>query len=416
MSESPDLFVGVDWATEAHQVCVIDCAGKLLGERSVPHTGEGLSELCSWLHDLAEGSLDRCAVSIEIPHGAVVETLMERGFVVHAINPKQLDRFRDRFTVAGAKDDRRDAYVLADSLRTDMHCFRRLVPDDPTIIELRGWSRSLDELQHERNRLSNRLRAELRRYYPQALGLTSDVGANWFLDVLEKVPTPAAAKRVREKSIAAILARNRIRRIDASQVLEVLRELSVTVAPGTEAAATAHINLLSDRMRLVNKQVKDCRRELERLCQSLSEYSQDQGGGQRDVEIIRSFPGIGTIILATLLAEASQPLRQRDYHALRCLGGVAPITKRSGKKIVVIMRQACNERVRNALYHWARVGSQNEPWIKDRYAALRQRGCSHGRALRGIADRLLNVLCAMLRNQDAYSADKRSRPKPESAA
>src|ERR1700675_1033066 len=112
-------FVGVDWATEAHQVCVLDAEGGVVGERSVAHSGTGLAELCRWLLEIGAGEATTVPVSIEVPHGAVVETLLERGFAVFAINPKQLDRFRDRFTVAGAKDDSRDAHVLGDSLRTD---------------------------------------------------------------------------------------------------------------------------------------------------------------------------------------------------------------------------------------------------------------------------------------------------------
>ena len=108
-------------------------------------------------------------MAIEVPQGPIVETLLERGFQVYAINPKQLDRFRDRFTVAGAKDDRRDAQVLADSLRTDRHAFRRLSVDDPVIVELREWSRMTEDLQRERNRLANRVREQLWRYYPQML-------------------------------------------------------------------------------------------------------------------------------------------------------------------------------------------------------------------------------------------------------
>ena len=101
--------------------------------------------------------------------GPVVESLMERGFAVHSINPKQLDRFRDRFSPAGAKDDRRDARVLASALRTDPHCLRRLEPTDPAIIELREWSRLDEDLTRERVRLANRMRQQLWRYYPQFL-------------------------------------------------------------------------------------------------------------------------------------------------------------------------------------------------------------------------------------------------------
>lgn len=97
------------------------------------------------------------AVSIEVPHGPVVDTLFDRGFVVYAINPKQLDRLRDRFSVARAKDDRRDAHVLADGIRSDRHLFRRLRRADPRLIGLRAWSRLAEELQGERVRLSNRV-------------------------------------------------------------------------------------------------------------------------------------------------------------------------------------------------------------------------------------------------------------------
>src|SRR5689334_15192300 len=158
--------------------------------------------------------------------------LLEHGFVVFAINPKQLDRFRDRFTVAGAKDDRRDAQVLAGSLRTDRQAFRRLASNNPTVIELREWSRIADELQQERTRLANRLRQQLWRYYPQAAELTDDVADDWFLALWQKVPTPAAAAKASEKAIARILQEHRIRRLDAATVLQTLRKTALFVAPG----------------------------------------------------------------------------------------------------------------------------------------------------------------------------------------
>jgi len=414
-------FVGIDWATEEHQVCLIDENGGIVGERAFAHSGSGLAELCQWLIDTTDAEPDQTGVCIEIPHGAVVDTLLERGFVVHAINPKQLDRFRDRFTVAGAKDDRRDAYVLADSLRTDSHCFRRLEVSEPLVIELREWSRMLDDLQHDRVRMSNRLREQLRRYYPQTLKLTDDVAASWFMDVWELVPAPKQATRARETSIARILKKHRIRRIDAQAVRRVLREQPVTVAPGTVEAARAHIGSLIARLRLVNTQIKEGEKRLDALCNKLAKSSpeQEQSPGQiheqRDVEILRSLPGIGRIVLATLLAEASQPLRDRDYYALRTLSGVAPVTRRSGKRCVVVMRKACHRRLRDAVYHWARVAMQHDPISRTRYLALRSRGHSHGRALRTVADRLLGVACAMLRNQQLFDS-ARVTPQDEVAA
>ena len=103
MTEEPGWFVGIDWASEVHQVCLVDAAGKITGERRFPHGGVGLAELCVWLLAITGAEPAAIAVAIEVPHGPIVETLLERGFLVYAVNPKQLDRFRDRFTVAGAK-------------------------------------------------------------------------------------------------------------------------------------------------------------------------------------------------------------------------------------------------------------------------------------------------------------------------
>ena len=154
MTEEAQWFAGIDWASREHRVCLVDAGGKIVGERGFAHGGAGLAELCAWLLTITGAVPAAIAVAIEVPHGPIVETLLERGFQVYAINPKQLDRFRDRFTVAGAKDDRRDAHVLGDSLRTDRHCFRQLSAEDAMVIELRKWSRMTEDLQ-ERNRLAS---------------------------------------------------------------------------------------------------------------------------------------------------------------------------------------------------------------------------------------------------------------------
>jgi transposase len=175
MSTDVRFFGGIDWASETHQVCLVAADGKIIGERAFAHGGAGLAEMCDWLVTTSGEEPPKIAVAIEVPHSPIVEILLERHFQVDAVNPKQLDRFRDRFTGAGAKDDRRDACVLADALRTDRHCFRRLTVEDPVVIELREWSRMAEDLQQERNRLANRVREQLWRYYPQALELGDDL-------------------------------------------------------------------------------------------------------------------------------------------------------------------------------------------------------------------------------------------------
>lgn len=156
MSERYEVFVGIDWGEQSHQVSVSDKKGDLLGERSVPHRGDALVELSDWLLTFADGDVERIAVALEVPRGPIVDTLLERGYHVFAINPKQLDRFRDRYSVGGAKDDRRDARVLGSAIRTDPKAFRVLTIDDPLTIQLREYSRHDVELGEDFQRAANR--------------------------------------------------------------------------------------------------------------------------------------------------------------------------------------------------------------------------------------------------------------------
>jgi transposase len=195
---------------------------------------------------------------------------------------------------------------------------------------------------------------------------------------------------------------HRIRRIDADENLQQRRNTPVFSAPGTADAAIAHFDLLDERVRPIDEQLKICKRGSSPSSMPRQGAAREAVHEQSEATIIQTMPGIGVIVAATLLGEAAGPLRERDYPALRALAGVAPVTRRSGKKSVVVMRTACHPRVRNALYHWSRVAVQNDPLAKARYAALRARGKSHGHALRAVADRLLGVLCAMLRDRSPY--------------
>lgn len=405
--EEARWFMGIDWASQAHQVWLGDGRGMKLGERSFEHSGAGLAEMANWALKLSGAPAGAIHVAIEVPHGPVVEHLMERGFRLHAINPKQADRFRDRFSPAGAKDDSRDAHVLGDALRTDPRAFRALSPTEPEVIELREWSRMLEELRQEQTRLANRMRDQLWRYYPQALTLAgADLARDWFLELWALAPTPQKAERLRKDTVERLLKRHRIRRIDAAGVLEALRGAPLQVEPATVKAASAHIQQLVKRLALIGRQIREAQASLD-LSLDAAGQTQEQTPGQpqeqRDATILRSLPGAGRIVTATLLAEASDPLRRRDYHALRCLAGAAPITKRSGKSLHVQRRRAANRRLGDALYHWARVASQCEPVSQAKYKALRQRGHSHARALRSVGDRLLAVACAMLQSRTLFN-------------
>jgi hypothetical protein len=414
------VWVGIDWGSREHQVCVLDGTGKVVRELVVPHEAAALGALADALVELGGGP-ERVAVAIERPHGPVVDLLLERLTVVFAINPKQLDRFRDRHTVAGAKDDRRDAYVLADSLRTDTQLYRRVKLREPRLIELSELTRIREQLGEELNVLGNRLYDQLLRYWPRMLDLGSPHEDPWLWELLELAPDPQRAKHLARPKVSGLLRRHRIRRVDADQVMAALRAQPLHVAPGVAQACTRHIGLLLSRLRLTHSQRHQCDRDIELLLEELG--APDEKKEHRDAAVVRSWPGLGPINCATMLSEAAELLENRDYTRLRAQAGIAPVTrqtglqgKRRGKHPVVLMRQACNHRLRQTVRHWARSAVRHDPRSREQFQRLRASGHGYERALRGVADRLLAALCASLRTRTLYDPRRRRAAAGAAAA
>jgi transposase len=330
---------------------------------------------------------------------------VERHYAVFAINPKQLAHFRDRYTSAGAKDDDRDAWVAASALRTDEAAFQRVTIDAPELIQLRELYRIADELREEVQRLTSRLREQLIRYYPQMLVLYSAPDQPVLWDLLELAPLPVTANQLTVPQVEAVLRKRRIRRFTSGQVLEQLRATPLTLANGAAAASSEHALVLVTQLRVVyelrQQTLKRLASIVKKLCQATTE-----SGAPSDAAIIASLPGAGVLTTAALLSESSRSVAERDAPALRAYAGVAPVTQQSGKTLKVSMRYACNNRLRNAVYHFA-MGSLRDPVARRHYDRLRDDGHSHPRALRGVADRWVTVLMAMLRSGTRYDATRR---------
>jgi transposase len=401
--ESFEFWVGVDWAEALHAVCVLDARRNAVLETSVEHRGEALNKLAEQLIALAGGDPSRLAVAIETPRGPVVEALVDRKIAVFAINPKQLDRFRDRHTAAGAKDDRRDARVLADSLCTDMGSFRRVRLGDARLIQLREHTRMHEDLVQERVRVGNRLRDLLLRYFVDFLELGSIYHDAWLWELLELAPTPAKARALSVAKLKPFLRKHRVKRWSPEQVHEIFHRVPLIVADGVAEAASRHVGYLVQKLRLLDAQARDCERAVERL---LEEEEPGPDGGPRDADILRSLPGVGTITSARLMAEAAQPLGDRDYRTLRSYCGASPVTRQSGKRIEVVQRHACNASLRGTVYQWALNAVRLDARARAHYAKLKACGHSHGRALRGVADRLLALLTAMLRQRTLFDSSR----------
>jgi transposase len=396
----------VDEGDERFQVCPVDEAGVVREQRSFTCDGEGIQEAIAWLRS---SRAERIAIAIESPRGPVVAGCLEAGLEVFSLNPKQLDRFRDRFSVAGSKDDRLDARVLGDSLRTDPRAFRRLTAEPGWLVKMRQASRMEDELKQECRRSANRLRAVLHEYHVELLGLLPSADEPWFWDLVAIAATPALGSRLRPKQVERLLKEHRIRRLSAQDVIERLRRPAVPAMPGVVEAGSTHALMLVPRLHLLTQQLTQCQAQIQALLDQLAaEQSPEQIGEHRDVPILRSLPGAGRYVVATMLAEAFWALQHRDYRLLRAASAVAPVTEQSGRSRFVHMRYACNRRLRNAVHHWAWNATLVDPHFDRLYKDMRARGLTHARALRGVADRLLNVTVAVLKRGTPYDASSRA--------
>jgi hypothetical protein len=237
------------------------------------------------------------------------------------------------------------------------------------------------------------------------LQLCSAADEPWLWDLIDVAPTPAHVALLSEEQVQRVLKAHHIRRVTAQEVLTCLQALALPVAPGAAEAAQAHCQFLLPCLRVLAEQLQACSQQVSALLHTLAEAPGD-GEGPSDVAIVLSLPGVGRKMTAWLFAEAAQPLAERDYQMLRTHGGVAPVTKQSGKRRQVVMRHGCNPRLRHALYHMARVAMQRDAHFSSVYAALRAKGQRHGQALRNIGDRLLRILMAMLRQHTCYDASR----------
>ena len=409
VSESYSWLLGVDWGNATHEVCLLDAQGQVVGTRSVPHTAEAVRDATQWVCEQTGAEPAAIAVAIETPRGVLVDALIEQGFAVFALNPKQLDRFRDRYTTAGAKDDGRDAHVLGDALRTDRRAFRRVRPDDPLTIQLREVCHLREELREEESRLVNRLREQLYRVDAAWLRISPAADEPWLWTVLADAPDPVQWGQLARRPLAVALRAHRIRRVTVEDILHALRQPRLRVADGVTEAVAFRIRALVRQLLLVHDQRTTTERQIDRLLERLGTEESTEGEPRehRDVEILRSLPGVGRMVAATMLTEATAALADRDYGMLRSYSGTAPVTKRSGKRTFFVqMRYACKRRLRAALYHWSRVSVQQDQAARTYYAALRARGHTHARALRSVADRWLRILVAMLKARQVYDSSR----------
>ena len=188
------VYVGIDWADDHHDVYVTDNSAAALDSFNIPHSHEGMEKLIS---RVSKCSADResVLVAVESHQGLLIYALLEAGYLVYPINPKAMSRYRDRYRMSSSKSDPKDAMVLANILRTDLHLYKPLPRETVDDARLRQLTRAHKSLVQQRVKLLNQLISQLKSYYPVALRLFSRLDHKITLAFLERFPIPEKATK-----------------------------------------------------------------------------------------------------------------------------------------------------------------------------------------------------------------------------
>jgi transposase len=383
------VTAGVDWACNDHAVSIVDDRGREIIRATVEHSASGLGQLRDLL--VRRGAFE---VAIERPDGPVVETLLEGGVTVVVISPNQVKNLRSRYGSAGNKDDRFDAFVLADTLRTDRARLRPLTPDSDATSTLRRACRTRKDLVGHRVAVANQLRAHLRTVFPGAVGLFADLDSPISLAFLTRFTTQDRADWLSPKRLGAWLASvGYPGRVDPA-VLHARLIAAPRGAIGDHGVAEAHTTLaLVAVLTSLIDQIKNLTSQIE---QQLNRHA--------DAHIFTSLPRVARIRAARLLSEIGDcRARFPTPESLACLAGVAPSTRQSGKIRTIGFRWACDKNLRDAVTDFAGDSRRANPWADDLYQRARARGQNHPHATRVLARAWLYVIWHCWQDHTAYN-------------
>ncbi|HET7476948.1 MAG TPA: IS110 family transposase [Dermatophilaceae bacterium] len=387
------LTAGLDWAKSDHVVCVVDSTtGQVRDQFTLEHSAAGLTVLVRRL-----ATLGCTEIAIERPDGPVVDALLTAALTVVVISPNQVKNLRSRYGSAGNKDDRFDAYVLADTLRTDRARLRPLTPDSCQTLTLRATVRARKDLVNIRVAVANQLRAHLGNAFPAGAVLFAEVDSPISLAFLARFTCQGLADWLSPKRLAHWLSAAGYCGRTSPQDLHA----RLTAAP--RGPADEHGLALSHITLAYLHTLRALREQITALEQQISQ----QLAAHTDSHIFTSLPRSGTVRAARLLAEIGDSRARFPTPAsLACLAGVAPSTRASGKSRHVGFRWACDKQLRDAVCDFAGDSRRANPWAQDLYAQARARGHDHAHGVRILARAWLYIIWHCWQNNTAYDPDQ----------
>jgi transposase len=376
-------YVGLDWADKKHDLCLqvgLDGAR----ERSVlEHTPKIIHAWAEQLQKRFGGA--KVAVCLELAKGPIVSALLEHDFIViFLVQPAMLARYRNAFTPSRAKDDPTDAEFALELLLRYPDRVQRLKPESANMRILRQLVETRRGLVDDRVRVTNRIVAHLKAYFPQVLALFREKDTGVFADFLERWPTLEAAQKARRSSLESFFREHNVRyqstidrRIDTLKSDEPLTTDASVIRP-----ARLLVELSLPQLKALCSAIERLEQEIADCCAKLADY-----------KLFAGLPGAGANLAPRLLVAFGEH-RERfpNAAAFQEYAGVAPVTERSGNKCWVHWRYSCSTFLRQSFIEWVGQTIPRSFWAKAFYEAYRARGGSHQAALRALAFKWIRIL------------------------
>ena len=390
------LYVGIDWADDHHDICCTDDTATTLAQFQIAHNTEGFATLHA---QIAQHQTDPAAVlvALETTRGLLVYDLLCHGYPVYAINPKAVNRYKDRHVLSAAKDDRLDALAMAHLLRTDRHRFKPLAPPPAHYRLLDRLCLDLRKLIDEKTRLSNQITSCLKEYYPQAVGLFRDVASPIALAFLQAFPDPDTVRQTDRSAFAEFF---RTQHYTHPQRVEALYERTHASTPAADpvvvCAAKMRLATLVAQLAVVRTQQGTYEHTIQQLLEEVPE-----------AQPLATLPGIATRLVPELVAalgpnRSEEPKRFASASDLARLSGCAPITRASGKRRAVLRRRACDKRLRRTFYDWAMASLSWSRWARAYYDHHKAQHQAHATILRGLGQKWAKIVYAVWSSGDSY--------------
>jgi transposase len=390
------VYIGIDWSEQKHDISFVREDGELLRHLVIAHTTQGFLEF-----DKARQTLglivQECVIGLETAHNLLVDYLWDQGYtMIYVLPPHVVKSGQGTYRQSGAKDDKADAWLIADILRRSEARYTPWVPDSLLTRQIRVAVRYLQQVNQEMVRTSNRLRAVLLRYYPAALEIFSGLDTFISLAFIQAYPTPQAAAQLNYDQFKEFLRLHH--HPQPKKWPACYNRLKADCPQANQNTVNIYCQQAQTLATLLEVQLRSKVTWQKHLTQLYLQHP--------DRAIFAQLPAAGAFLEPALLAKLGDDRnRFPNPRILQATAGTCPVTQKSGKSKWVHYRSACDREFRDIVQQWARLTIEVSPWAEAYYKMALLRSHSQNDAIRRLANRWLAIVWRLWHDRKAYDQE-----------